>query len=184
MYVAQKLVASRPDSLTLGQLALGNIQNIVRDEIEPLLKKYGLEDIQPDQWYPVQNILDLYREISEGNTNVTQNLVAIGKKGAEVGPLPPEINSLDAWLDILPFYYPQVIRNMVDGEGFKVHRIGEHHVHIIDNTPYPEDLMYGYFWGLVARLKPRQNIFVVCVVDNPHPTEEPGTVFEVKWSAS
>src|SRR5690348_13267829 len=119
-YVAQVYVASRPDEEVLGQMTLPNIQNINRDEIEPLIKKHGLEDLRPDRLYRLQTILDFYRDIAEGKSNVTENLVAIGMKGAEVGPLPPEINSLDAWLNMLPFFVPTVQRNIAEGEGIQV----------------------------------------------------------------
>ena len=66
IYIAQQFIASSPDQELIGQMALGNTQNIRHDEIEPLLKKYRLQNIDPNHWYPHQMILDMYREIASG----------------------------------------------------------------------------------------------------------------------
>ena len=181
LYIAQQFIASSPDQEVIGQIALGNTQNIRRDEIEPLLKKYGLQNIDPKHWYSHQKILDMYREIASGQTNVSENLVAIGMAGAKITPLPPEANTLVAVIEFHTQFYQYIIRPVVEGEGVFVKRIDEQHYQIRLNSPYPNDLLYGYFWGLTNRFIPPSTVFSVHWTDNLNHATEPGVIIDVKW---
>src|SRR5215207_2565726 len=90
----KKLVALSPQSEISGRLVLAFTQNLHRDEMRPILLKYNLEPTDPDGWYPQQRLLDVFRDIQAGNSNVAQTLVAIGMKGAETAAYPPEIDSI------------------------------------------------------------------------------------------
>jgi hypothetical protein len=48
-----------PDAQVVGQAMLGFRAAADQEMIEPLLEKYGLTDIQRDQWYPLQTWLDI-----------------------------------------------------------------------------------------------------------------------------
>ena len=181
-YIAQKFVASTPKQEVIGQLAMSNFQNILHSEIDPLLEKHDLVGLKPDQWYSHQNVLNLYRDIESGKTNVTDNLVAIGTKGVDNVVLPPEMQSLDAILSAQTIMYQLNLRPIAEGEGLFPVKISDNHYQIRMNAPYPVDLMYGFYWALINRFRPQGASFKVQVVDNPHPDTEPGTIYDITWT--
>ena len=182
-YVAEKFIVSTPGQEIIGQIAMSNFQSVMSSEIQPLLEKHGLVDVRPDQWILHQKVMDLYRDIESGKTNIADNLVAIGKKGADNIVLPPEVNTLDILLGALNLTYQMNVRPVAEGEGYIPKRMGDGHYHVITNSPYPQDLMYGFLWGLVNRLRPQNAAFTVRIVENPHPDTEPGIVFDIEWAA-
>ena len=56
----------------------------------PYIEKYGLDKLEPDEWYKLQPILDFYREISMAH-NGSLNLVSTGIKVPEKAVFPDEI---------------------------------------------------------------------------------------------
>lgn len=95
-----KYISSSPNAELLGAALLALVQNINAEEIKPLLARHGLDNIDLMQWYSEQKVLDLLKAIEEGTANVTENLVAIGMKAIETIPFPPEINSIEAFLNL------------------------------------------------------------------------------------
>jgi hypothetical protein len=75
----------------------------------------------------------------------------------------------------------QTSRNVPENFGMSVVSIGHKHLRVFSNSPYPEDSDYGYIWGLVNRFKPKHDVFVVRIIDNPDPENHPGTCFDIKW---
>jgi hypothetical protein len=127
-------------------------------------------------------VLDLYRDIESGDTNVIDSLSAIGIKGAETVVLPPGERTLDDLLAGLPLMYQLNIRPVVAGEGYFPKKIGEGHYQVILTSPYPAELIYGFFWGFVKRFRPQHAEFSVHILENPLPETEPGTLFDIRWS--
>ncbi|MBZ0307231.1 MAG: hypothetical protein K8I82_14280, partial [Anaerolineae bacterium] len=60
---------------------------------DSLLEKYQLRTINPEAWYPLQNVLNLLHELAERETCPT-NFVALGAALAETTSL-PALHSLD-----------------------------------------------------------------------------------------
>ena len=77
---AQKIAkfSAAPNAEVLGVAMLALPVCLKADEIMPLLKKHGFADIDAEKWYPQQSIVNLYRDIEEGRSNVSESLVAIG----------------------------------------------------------------------------------------------------------
>jgi hypothetical protein len=177
----EKFVAA-PNGEVLGAAMLALPTCIAADEIMPLLQRHGFADIDPGKWYPQQNILSLYRDILEGRSNVTDNLVSIGIKSVETMQFPPEVDNINAMLDAMAYSYPMVHRNTQPGEGTTIVRLGEGHCQIVINTPYPDDVFYGYYWGLMKKYTPSTQRYRVALT-NERP-DLPGTVYDVQWGAN
>ena len=178
-YVAVTFVAPSPNAQVLGSAMSSYVQNIRAEELQPVLKKYGLESIEPNQWYPMQLTLDLFRDIVKRGENVNEALVAVGIKTVETVPLPPEINSVETAMGFIQrAVHSQIVRNVPEGYGIPLQFLEKNHILATNNIPYPSSLLYGYLWGLVNRFKAPDQIFSI------HPlTAEAGrpTVFSVKW---
>lgn len=181
-YVAKPFVAGSPQAEVIGQTVIAFLENLQADEIAPILPKYGLDNIDPDKWYPHQAWFDVLREVNE-MPNASANLVAFGKKVVQTAVLPPEIDSIPKVLNLLHTIHHLNLRNVPEEEGYVVKEIGEKHYHVYQNTPNPDDGIYGFIWGLAARYKAPDEVFVVRMIDNPHPDEIPGSLFEVRWGA-
>lgn len=179
-YVAQPFVAGSPDAMVIGQTVLAFSQNLHKEVVAPLLPKYGLDNIDPEAWYPHQSWMNVLREVSEGPDSTT-TLVALGRMVVETAAMPPEINSIPQMLELLHTIHHMNLRNVPADEGYRIVEMGDKHYYVYHNTPNPDDAIYGFLWGLAARFKGRNEQFVVRHLENPDPENEPGTLFEVKW---
>ena len=177
-YIPIPFVAPSPDSEVLGQLYLAFIQNLRAEEIQPILKKHGMEDMRGDQWYPVQTILDIYKDIIDGRENVNDELVAIGMKGVDTVPFPPEIHDIPSAINYIDQSSKLYSRNIPDDYGFHTIVVGKKHLHVIKNHPHPTASGYGLIWAVVNRFKGADEVFTV----NTFPDEvgKP-TIFDVRW---
>jgi hypothetical protein len=114
----------------------------------------------------------------EGDANSTENLIAIGVKRAETGPLPELVKNIQDVMELLNHYYPMTHRNFAEGEGVTTHKHGDKHYVVIFNTPYPWELLYGYVWGLVKRFSYSASSFTVRHLDQSVPNES-GEVMDI-----
>jgi hypothetical protein len=176
----EKFVAASNGEV-LGSAMLALPVCIQASEIMPLLERHGFAEIDPGKWYPQQNILSLYRDILEGRSNVTDNLVSIGIKSVETMAFPPEL-TVDTMLDAMATSYATVHRNIQPGEGTWIKKIGDGHFLAIINTPYPDDIFYGYYWGLMKQYTPSTMRFRVALA--PDDAEMAGTVYDIQWGAN
>ena len=52
-----------PETEVLGKNVLAILENVQADEIRPYAEKYGLTEINADQWYSAQSWLDLMNDL-------------------------------------------------------------------------------------------------------------------------
>jgi hypothetical protein len=162
-----------PDAEVAGVAVLSLLNNIQVDELLPVLKKHGLEQIDPNGWYSEQKLLDVVKDIQE-NPNSMQNFVAIGMKVFETMPLPPGVDSLQSFLGAIPAILQAISRNSV---GIQV-EVGQNSARVINTSPYPDDLIYGELWGICRRFLPNGKFSIMPL---PQAANDPVKVFEVKW---
>jgi hypothetical protein len=174
----EKFVAS-PETEVLGASLLALPVCLKADEILPVLAKHGFANIDPDKWYPQQNILQLYRDIVEGRTNVSENMVSIGIKSVDTMPFPQEVNTIEAALQMVISSYTPVHRNIQPGEGGVLMKISDNHYQILLNVPYPDDIFYGYYWGILKKYTPHEMRFRLAMEEPKG--GEPGVLFDIRW---
>jgi hypothetical protein len=175
----KKLVAVSPQSEISGHLVLSFTQNLHRDEIKPILRKYNLEPVDPEGWYPQQRLLDVFRDIQDGHTNVSQNLVAIGMKGAETAVYPPEIDSIKTALLSLPAIHELNHRNIPNvGLEYPVQVLGDTHIQVTNRSPYPNDTLYGFIWQIIKHFKTPEGRFTMRVLDR----QAEDATFDIRWT--
>jgi hypothetical protein len=179
-YVAKPFVAGSPNALVLGQTVAAFSSNLHADQIAHILPKYGLDNIDPEKWYPHQSWMNVLKELSQGS-NSDSALVAFGKEVVRTAVMPPELDSIPKVLHALHAIHHANLRNIPAEEGYQIEELGERHYLVYHNTPNPDTAIYGFLWGLMARFKHKDEIFVVRQIDNPKPDKKPGSVYEVKW---
>lgn len=177
----KKLIASTPNAEVLGESILGYLNCVRHAEIQPILDKYGLEDIQARKWYSHQMMLNVLRDISEDNSIVTESLIAIGIKIMEIATVPPTITSVDAILPSLATVYRQHHRNVTE-LGWLYRPLGPGHVLMTHDGPYPDDQSYGIIYGAVKRFKPKDATFSVTLRLSKHADND--SMFDVQWDVS
>ncbi len=165
---------SAPDAEYLGTIVFVFTQNLRADVIQPILKRNGLEDIQPDKWYPQRDYLNALREIEQKHT--FEELVAIGMKVSEVIPLPPDIHDIESALYFLDVGLHATSRKIHPEECIKVEKVSPTHFRTINNVPTPPFLAYGTIWGFVRRFKKKGENPTVLLTQKEMPY-----IIEVKW---
>lgn len=184
-YTAKPYVAGSPDAEVIGQVVLAFAENLEAEHIKPLLPKHGFENIDPEKWYPHQWWLNVLKDLTDSmGGGASSAFVAFGRKVVETAVMPPEINSIPTALNALHAIHHLNLRNIPDEEGYVVKPMGANFYHVYQNTPNPDDAIYGFLWGMVARFKGPGEIFVVRKIENPAPFDTPGTLFEIKWGNS
>ena len=175
-YIAKQFVAGTPEALVIGQTVKAFAENLEAEIIEPLLPKYGLDNLDPEKWYPHQAWMNVLRDVSElpGGNNA---LVALGKKVVETALMPPEIDSIPKVLHALHAIHHLNLRNVPEDEGYTIEEVSERLYRVVHNTPNPKDAIYGFIWGLAQRFRAPGEPFTVRIVESEHP----GGVFEVAW---
>jgi hypothetical protein len=182
-YIAKPYIAGTPQAEVIGQTVLAFSQNLEADVIAPLLPKYGLDNVDPEKWYPHQRWMDVLRDLSELPGSSTA-FVAFGKQVVRSAVMPPEIDSVPKALNLLHAIHHLNLRNIPEDEGYTIKQISDRHFLVYHNTPNPDDAIYGFVWGMVARFKRPEEQFVVRLIDNPNPEETPGSVYEIKWGTA
>jgi hypothetical protein len=179
-FTMKKLVASSPNAEVVGQAVLTLLENINYEQIEPILKKYKLDQIDPERWYPAQTLFNIYREVAEGD-NGDENLMAIGVKAAETAVLPPEVTTLEAFLQLIDPAYRMNFRNISDDDSYKVLAMEPGYARVANNTPTPDHAAYGILWGFARMLTGRNSDFRVTALSNTNELSDEATVFEITW---
>jgi hypothetical protein len=181
-YIAQEYIASSPEAEIIGALMLALVQNLKADELVPMLKTYGLADIDPNKWYPQQLVLDFFKAVAANSVNVSENFVAMGMKSMDMLPIDPRVKTFEESITAFDSTNQQITRNIPADEVLMIAESTPDHVLLIANMPYPIDMVYGYVWVLARRYKPANRSFTVTRVDNPTPDQYPGSALKVIWS--
>ena len=140
--------------------------NAFHPQIKPILDKHGVSEIDPDGWYSMALLKEIFKDISERGDSIF-NFVAIGIAAAEISPLPPDVLRLSP----LEFYaaYNEVFQTRHRGGnpgGLIAEPANDNTVRITLVTPYPDEVMYGLMYGFAKRLLPTGTHITVRYVDD------------------
>jgi len=142
-----------------GAYMMGVIDSLEEVHVRPFREKHGLTEIDPQQWYPAQQIVDFYADI-EKNGNMF-DLIAIGMKAVEHVEYPPQVDTLEKALGMATEMHKGGWRDGNPGE-LLVEFIGDRHVRLtFEDLPLPIDLVYGLCYGTIKRFAPSGSIITV-----------------------
>jgi hypothetical protein len=113
------------------------------------------------------------------------DLVSIGMKLVDTSVAPPGA-------DQIPFDEALAMLNMVNrlnhrngdiGE-YVIERVEDRHVRVIARVPYPDDLLYGMFYGGTRRFLPPGTHFTVSYDDAPRRSQGgETTILHIEWES-
>ncbi len=175
----QPYVALNPDVEVSGQLVF-SIAYASKRSVEQrlaILAKNGISALAPENWYPLQSVLDSLKEISDTFGDMTMMLMA--KDLALRSPLPPHIGDLRHALDFLNIVnlmnhrlHGKLLFDPQTGEKYCPEAVGENVVVEFNESekfaktvgagPYPVSNVIGWLTGFVERFVPerQKNVFV------------------------
>lgn len=151
------------------------------ENIRKHLEKHDLMEIDPHAWYPLQQWLDVFSDIGEELTAMT-DFVSIGMAIANRVPLERR------WYN-MPFDQAMALSNQIyysehrgDAGTLEVRLVKPGHLRIIAFTPYPDDFLYGFNYGLGKRFLPEGHLMLKYDTDEPR-RDDGGreTVLHVWW---
>jgi hypothetical protein len=173
-----------PDTEVVGQQMLAFVQCANQAEVMPYLEKYGLAPIIPDKWYPLQSWLDVLRDLTtERGGNAMFDLVSIGMKLVDTSVAPPGAEQIpfDGALGMVNMVNQLNHRNGDIGE-YVIERVEDQHVRVVARVPYPDDWLYGMFYGGTRRFLPPGTHFTVSYDDAPRRSQGgETTILHIEW---
>lgn len=176
-----QFVSFDPNVEVYGASMLSVIEGLGEDA-RVLLAKHGLDNIKPEEWYPLQPYLNFYKDIATARFNAALNLVRIGSKVPEKAVFPPGIDSLQSALLMLDEAYHMNHRGGEIGH-YTAKVIRDRQIDIIVNTPFPCDLDFGIVQGLARRFAPPNSNLAV-FHDHMAPCRKKGgecCIYHVIW---
>ncbi|HEX2620218.1 MAG TPA: hypothetical protein VHL11_08730 [Phototrophicaceae bacterium] len=165
---------SAPGSKYMGVYLKAFTDNLRADVVQPILAKYNIREINPGAWMEGQIQLDMLRDI-EAQCSF-EELVAVGMKAGELFALPPEIDSMDKFLEASPIMYEIGLNGASPEERVSVEKLGNAHYRLTYNLPFPPFVMYGSTYGVLKQVKKPDEFPVMTVVEDGTPY-----IFDITW---
>jgi|GEM_PF-5111906 len=138
-----------------------------------LLDKYGIErQPNPAEWYSQKTWLDILRDAVN---NYQIDLMHVGSRLAQSLPVPDGAFSIHSMIDHLYNRYHAAHRHL-DAPHFTVAHHNPEHITITDHSPYPDDFIYGLFYGLFSEFLPYQSKLTIRTTNSPR-----GVIYDVMW---
>ena len=135
----------------IGTAMIGVLKNVQTETMLSVIKEYGYDDIDPEQWYSAQAWSNFLYTI-QNQSNGTTNLVAIGQAIVEGTVMPPGFDdaSFPVMLKMWNDHYEANHRGDIIGN-IVVEEINLKHYAVNCTTLYPDNLLYGMAHGFARR---------------------------------
>jgi len=155
------------------------------DQILPFFEKHGMTNIDPNKWYPMQTMLNIYKDMSEAKSGTMFDFVSIGMQEATQAIVPPEFAAMPL-LQILQGV-GEVFKLNNRGTDFgsiSIETLSDTHIKVTLRAVTPDDVWYGIFYGFVRRFAPQGTSFTVRYDQTLQPRRDMGgdvTVLDISW---
>src|SRR5947207_7508220 len=85
-----------PSTEIIGKSVLALTTSIIHDDIKEILAKHHLDQVDPDVWYRVQDILDIYNDLAMLGGDSSQYFRQIGMAAGvlTLHALPPDVTGI------------------------------------------------------------------------------------------
>jgi len=178
-----KKFVSQPETLISGAGIGAITKNPLGDEVvkpaERVLAQYGISRIVDNLWYPDQLYLDMLKAIGEQPRGMSY-FVAIGMNVIETAVFPPSINSLLAAFESFAVIHDLNKRNRAPEDTYTIRSISQTRIQVIDGTPYPHEVIYGFIHAMTRRfISPQQMFRLERTYLNPNNPNDGGALYNV-----
>jgi hypothetical protein len=142
-----------PNVEVLGGVIIAISQGLKSESLLPILATHGLGSIEPNQWYPVEAWINVLNDIL-ADENGSMNLVAAAIQVSENCPQAWGDGTIkSAFMNVNDTYYMDH-RGGYLGE-LKVESSKAKEITVSAYSPYPDDYLYGAFYGHARRHAPK-----------------------------
>lgn len=172
-----------PDTEVVGQMVIDFEQAINSKNFLPILKEYGLDNVNADDWYSGQAWLDVLSAVANSKENFL-SLVSIGMKQIDNVEFPPEFDDMiveDVFRELNPVY--QSYYRGTDVGEIKIEKVNDNHLKVILRVFEPDNIWYGNVYQLVKRFNKTGKSFTVSFDDQLTRRDKGGdqTIIHVKF---
>ena len=181
-----KIYQSPPNIELAGSAAKSMVDNMASQHVEDLIEKHGLENIQLDDWIPLQPMCDFFNDVVEKGGS-GQAFVAMGMKIAEQSEFPPEMRESLTLPMMLEGWDSHYQANHRGGTLPRVETVQKsdtsYELHLPEAHVYPYDLAYGMVYSFCKMLLPPDTNFSVTYDPDHTPYENwsDGVIIRVVW---
>jgi hypothetical protein len=170
-------IAFEPNVEVTGRTILSTIDGLGDQALEAFRQR-GVNKIDPDGWYPQQIWLDVLKEMDQRGFF---NMVAVGMKIPEDAAFPPDINTVESALESIDVAYHMNHRGGEIGH-YRYEKIGDRHVRMVCDNPYPSDFDYGLIYAMTRRYAGHRADFTVTRADSPCRRKgDDRCIYDIKW---
>ncbi len=177
-----KYVLTHPEAEIKGLSLISLEQSSELEEFADLLDKYGLRGIKGEQYYKLATVMEYYREVMQ-RPNASTNFVSMGINLHKSVVLPEDVKTIEDGLRLMIYIIKiNVIHDPTIETWYQIERIGDRHIRLIDQSPFPHDLLYGYVYGVSRRLAPEGTRPTVRrTFMNEADPDADGAVYDITW---
>lgn len=137
-----------------------------RDDVLASLQAHGLDYFDPDQWYAVDQFINLLAEWSHMPAFST-NLVSVGMAMIYHIDLPDAIERLSDFDKMLKLGDLHIAQHRNGDVGsYTVKAVSPRMISYRQNTVWPDDLIYGYIYGAAQRYIGHTSFFTLRYAEN------------------
>jgi hypothetical protein len=154
-----------------------------REAVISSVKAHHMEDLEPETWYSVDDFIKLLSDWMTRPNSMT-NLVSVGM--AMIYHIEPsdDVQDLDAIQKLLRLGDFHMEHHRGSGVGkYNAQQVGEKHIEFIEDTVWPDDMIYGYLYGAAQRYLEHGTYFTLSY-DSEHKRQDFGgnsTLFHLTW---
>lgn len=144
-----------------------------------ILKPFGLDQIDPSEWYLQQTVLDVLQTIKDSLQD-WRILIMVGEEIIQHA-FQPNITTVQRALAELDTIHSMNHRDISPLEHIGAVIIDEDYAVAFNATPYPDDLIYGYLWGLMRKFAPEPGSVSITYEDNDQVNSDGEMKFHIRW---
>lgn len=131
--------------------AAGRLSTVFGERAEELLAEHGLDDVEPEEWYPLQAYLDTIEHIAD---QVGDEMVLyVGKELPDIIDWPSDVSTVVDAMESITAAYEMFHRGDRIGY-YDLERLGGNEVRLTCRNPYPCSLTRGVIRGAGERFSP------------------------------
>jgi hypothetical protein len=161
------------------------VQCLHHDPIQSYLEKHGVATDDIPQEDSLSTWLSLFGDLISQKGSALLDLVSVGQLAVEADTALVRLleGTLSAEQSGVANYSKPLARSNGNGTNWAVDAIEDGHIQITTATPYPDDLLFGVFYGMARRFLPPTTPFTVRF-DDAVPTRDRGgevTIIHILW---
>lgn len=173
------------DHEVVGSVVIAYRSSINIENYQDVYSRHGLDEIEPDAFYSMQKLVDVFNEIEQAPSDAMFDFVSIGMvSGEQIQKTFMEngVSFTDSMLAIQSMHYE--MNRGADVGYFKVEVAEPGYLICYMRGPYPSDLYYGAIWA-AARVRELSD-FTVYYDTEALRFEDGGdeTIIHVQWNVS